>query len=71
VAHAEFSLFFSEYPDRLIAAYRASAAKLLFDETVVAPSGLSMRVALLEFDGSLIEVDHPGSYEGPPDDVDV
>jgi hypothetical protein len=61
VAHVEFSLFFSEHPDRLIDSYRAAAATLLFDETVVASSGLSIRVALLEFDGALVEVLHPGS----------
>ena len=48
-------MVYSEHPDLLIGAYRSSNAKLLFDETVLSPYGLSVRVALLEFEGSIVE----------------
>jgi hypothetical protein len=71
VSHAEFSLFISEHPDTLIGSYLASDAVLLFDETVVSASGVSLRVALLEFSGSLIEVAHPGIQVPAADDSKV
>ena len=64
-------MVYSEHPDLLIGAYRSSNAKLLFDETVLSPYGLSVRVALLEFEGSIVEVVHPGTLKAITDGTDT